>query len=226
MRYYRMPVEECFDLARDPAERHPWSCAESGGPGLRRATDRYVASSFPGALVVRVPAPASGPAPAKLWARGRGGAPALRTFGLASPPALAQVGAVAEAQFSVGPAAAWVAIEPRDGSRALEVTLSGAGRAVMPSGRPVAEGSGKWSDFAWAGREPLPEGTALFTLPPAPRSSASASPVPGDVAARLLALGYLRGGPSLSGVLEPLPVTRRGGESPLAPDEIRVRHAD
>ena len=225
-RYYKMSVEECFDLARDPAERSPSPCGEVGA-GLGRAADRYVASSFPGALVLRLPGSGEVQGPAKLWARGRGGAPALRTFGLASPPALAQVGAVAEAQLSVGPAAAWVAVEPRDGSRALELRLAGAGGAVTPSGRPVESRSYRWADLAWAGREPLPDGAALFTLPPAPRAFAGASPVPGDVAARLLALGYLRGGPGLSGLLEPAPgAARGGGASSLAPDEIRVLHAD
>ncbi len=229
MRYYRLAAEECFDLARDPAERSPSACDTGGGAVLREAADRYVASSFPDALVLRLPArSAEEPSEARLWARGRGGAPALRTFGLASPPALVQQGAVAEAQFAFGRAPVWIAIEPRDGLRAVEITLLGAGAAVTPSGRAVVRGSYRWSELAWAGREPLPDGAALFTLPPAPRSSAAAANVPAEVAARLLALGYLRGAPGLAGLLEPVPVERHGGGAgqTLAADEVRILHAD
>jgi len=228
-RYYRLAAEECFDLARDPGERSLSSCDSGGGAGLREAVDRYVASGFPDALVLRLPArSAEEPSEARLWARGRGGAPALRTFGLASPPALAQRGAVAEAQFAFGRAPVWIAIEPRDGSRAVEITLLGAGAAVTPSGRAVVRGSYRWSDLAWAGRQRLPDGATLFTLPPAPRSSAGAANVPGEVAARLLALGYLRGAPGVSGLLEPVPVARPGGGAgqTLEPDEIRILHAN
>jgi hypothetical protein len=141
---------------------------------------------------------------------------------------LVQQGAVAEAQFAFGRAPVWIAIEPRDGSRAVEITLLGAGAAVTPSGRAVVRGSYRWSELAWAGREPLPERATLFTLPPAPRSSAGAANVPGEVAARLLALGYLRGAPGLAGQLEPIPVERHGGGrgQNLSADEVRVLHAD
>jgi hypothetical protein len=228
-RYYRLSVEECFDLARDPGERSSRACDEGSGAGLREAADRYVASGFPDALVLRLPGrPAEEPSEARLWARGRGGAPALRTFGLATPPDLAQSGAVAQARVAFGRAPVWIAIEPRDGSHAVEVTLAGTGSAVTPSGRAVVPGSFRWSELAWAGRERLPDRAALFTLPPAPRSSTGAADVPQEVAARLLALGYLRGAPGLSSLLEPVPVARAGGGTgpTLAPDEIRILHAD
>ena len=49
--YYSLPAEECYDLARDPQERRRLPCA----PTLAEEADRYVTSSFPDALVVRVP---------------------------------------------------------------------------------------------------------------------------------------------------------------------------
>ena len=230
MHYYRLPAEECFDLARDPTERSPEPCGGGSGAGLGDAADRYVASGFPNALVLRLPARAGGEkAEARLWARGRGGAPALRTFGLAFPAALVQRGAVAEAEFTYGPAPVWIAIEPRDGSRAVEITLSGVGAAATPSGHAAVPGSYRWSDLAWAGREPLRGGAALFTLPPAPRPTAGTANVPAETAARLRALGYLNGAPALTQYLEPAREApgddARAGAS-LAGDEVRILHAD
>ena len=220
--YYRFPEEECHDLARDPREASVIPCPD----GLREGLDRYLSMSFAGSVVLRVPASeiGGGRRPAVVTARGRRAAPAVRTFGLAGEPELQQRGATSEARFGVGIAPVWIAFEPTDGSEALELELRGLERPVTPGARPLVAGSHRWSELKWAPGAPLPDGVAIFTVPPAPRSSTADAPLSGDLVARLLSLGYVQPGPSLAARLDPVRVAEGEG-APLSPGELVVRFA-
>ena len=64
------PVQQSFDLSRDPGERTPLPSASDWGRELLGEVDRYLASGFPDALIVRFPrAPdAGGPPDRRLGA--------------------------------------------------------------------------------------------------------------------------------------------------------------
>jgi arylsulfatase A-like enzyme len=222
--YSRFPAEECYDLAHDPAERISRPCE----PGASARADRYIASSFPDALVIRVPPRpyGGGRVQATIRARGQRFAPAVRTFGLASPPELTQQGAVSRARFWVGVAPVWLAFEPGDGSRALEVEAGGLGLIATAGGGRLAPGSHRWSDLGWGAGRPLPDGVALFTTPPSVRSSSFPANLSGETAARLLSLGYLRGAPALSPRLGPAPGESEAGASSLSAGEVRILRAE
>jgi arylsulfatase A-like enzyme len=199
--FYRvLPAEECLDLASDPAEIHPTTCESSWGRALRERTDRYLVEAFPDSLVLRVPARDPGtPEPAiVVRVRGREGPPALRTFGLAGRPvALDQERSSTRVRFSSGSAPVWLAFEPLSGSRAVEVRVEGPGALVTASGGAAASDGRGWSELGWPSGRSLPDVMTVFTTPPSERFSADATPLPNDVVTRLLALGYLRGSPSL-----------------------------
>jgi hypothetical protein len=224
-----LPAEECFDLARDPGEAHPIPCDASWSGPLRDALDRYLASGFPGSLVLRIPAAGSGAPPREtvVRARGLGKAPALRTFGLAPAPAAAVAGDAIETRFRAGPAPVWIALEPANGSGAIEITLAGLGPLAFASGNPLAPGSFRWRELAWETGRSLPAGAAVFTTAPAARPAATDGTLPSDVVSRLRALGYLAGpnAPAATPVPSTAPV---GGEpgAPLVPGEVRIRRAD
>ena len=222
--YYALPGEECYDLAIDPRELRRLPCRH----GLEEQADRYVASGFPDSLVIRIPAsPAEGEKhEALLRAQGRVSAPAVRTFGLASAPKLEQRGAVSEVRFRVGPAPAWIAFEPRDGSRALQLESSGLPSLSAPGRRGLAPGSYRWSELRWATGAALPGPAALFTTPPAPRAAAAPAQVSSELAARLLALGYLQGAPALAPSLEPAPASSPQAPAFLPPGIVRILRAD
>jgi len=221
--YYRLATEECFDLSRDPAERRPVPCDAR----LEQGADRYAASSFSDALVVRVPArePGNGPHPAVLRARGKGAAPAIWTFGLASPPEFTQKGDVSEIRFGTGLAPVWIAFEPRDGAHALEVESSGLSPLWALEGKKLSPGTYRWTDLAWEGAA-LPESALIFTTSPSARSSAGSASVSSDLAARLLSLGYVRGAPALSPGLSPAPAVANDSASSLEAGEVRIVRAD
>jgi arylsulfatase A-like enzyme len=221
-----LSVQESFDLARDPAELVPLASASDWGARLLEEVDRYLASGFPDSLIVRLPAvPAEAGRPIVVSARGREAAPALRSFGLASRGTFTQRGAVTEVRFPRPRAPVWLAFEP-GAERALAVGVAGAGQAAAADGRPLERGSYPWNDLGWTGREPLPRGTtpAILTTPPSSRRPAAMLPLPGDVVARLLSLGYL---PFTSSPGSVAAASR--GERPdasLAPGEVRIDRAD
>jgi arylsulfatase A-like enzyme len=226
--YYRMPVEECFDLASDPREKRPRACDEPSGAGLSERADRYIASSFAGSLVLRIPPRPEGEGrrPARVRVRGRASAPGIRTFGLASPAELSQEGAAAEARFGVALGPAWIAIEPSDDSQSVEIETEGLGPLVTPAGLALSPGEHRWRELLWpAGRE-LPPGVALFTTPPAPRASSAVPALSSEVAARLMSLGYLGGAPVLSGKIDPAASSSIAGAADLSPGQVRVLRAN
>jgi len=222
--YHRFPVEECHELGRDPGEKDPVPCE----PRLRERVERYLASGFPDSLVLRIPARPLGGAErrAVLRARGRQAAPAMRTFGLASPPQLSQRGALSEARFEVGLAPVWLALATLDGSRALEIEITGVPLLVTAAGAGLASGSYRWQDLQWLPAGSLPDGAALFTTPPSPRSFTAPAALSSDLTARLLSLGYLRGAPPLAAGLDPVAAEGSEGAASLSPGEVRVRSAD
>jgi len=209
-------------------------CDAPGSAPLREALDRYLASGFPGSLVLRVPAAlslsgaAASGGEAVVRARGLGKAPAVRTFGLAPVPAAAISGDAVETRFRAGPAPVWIALEPANGSGAIEITVAGLGPLVSASGGALPEGSFRWRELEWTARQGLPAGVAVFTTAPSARASAlSDAALPNDVVSRLRALGYLAGPnapaatpvPSASAPPAAMP-------APLAPGEVRIRRAD
>jgi hypothetical protein len=220
-----LSVQESFDLSRDPAELVPLPSASDWGSRLLEEVDRYLASGFPDSLIVRLPAaPAEAGRPIVISARGRGAAPALRSFGLASRGAISQRGAVTEARFARSRAPVWLAFEP-GADRALALEVAGAGPARAADGRPLEQSSHPWNGLGWAGRDPLPAGpgASVFTTPPSTRRPSAMLPLPGDVVARLLSLGYL---PFAS---SPGAVAASREERPdasLAPGEVRIDRAD
>jgi arylsulfatase A-like enzyme len=224
-----LPAEECFDLSRDPGEAHPVPCDATWSAPLRDAVDRYLASGFPGSLVVRISAAATGAAPreAVVRARGLGKAPVVRTFGLAPAPAAAISGDAVETRFHPGPAPVWIALEPPGGSGAIEIMVAGLDPLVSASGSPLAPGSFRWRDLEWGAGRSLPAGVAVFTTAPAAYAAASAESLPNDVVARLRALGYLAG-PNAPAVTPAPTASSRAAETPalLAPGEVRIRRAD
>ncbi|HEY7113114.1 MAG TPA: sulfatase [Thermoanaerobaculia bacterium] len=227
-----LPAEECFDLSRDPGETQPVPCgAALWSAPLREALDRYLASGFPGSLVLRIPAAADGTTrrEAVVRARGRGKAPTVRTFGLAPAPSALVSGDAVAARFHAGPAPVWIALEPADRSGAIEIVVAGLDSPVSPAGRALTPGSYRWRELEWgAGR--LPAGVALFTTPVVARSAGAPESLPNDVVARLRALGYLAGAdavtPAPAAATSRTEVRREPPSPPLAPGEVRIRLAD
>jgi arylsulfatase A-like enzyme len=222
-----LSVQESFDLARDPGEKHPLPSASDWGAQLLAEVDRYLASGFPGSLVIRLPlasVPPEAGRPIRVVARGREAAPGLRSFGLASKGVFSRRGAVTEARFERPRAPVWLAFEP-DESRALSLVIEGAGPVVTAAGdAKLGVGSYEWNRLGWTARDPLPAGAAIFTTPPSTLRRGGMLPLPPEVVARLLSLGYLPFDSS-AGAL----TTSSTGERPdtrLAPGEIRIDRAD
>lgn len=219
-----LSVQESFDLARDPGERRALPSASAWGAQLLAEVDRYMASGFPNALVLRLPAaPAEAGRPIVVTARGRSAAPALRSFGLASRGDFSQRGAMTVARFARPRAPVWLAFEPDD-SRALVVEVAGAGPIASAGGARLERGSYEWNGLGWAAREPLPSGAALFTTRPSSGRPGAMLPLPGEVVARLLSLGYLPFASS-TGAL-PAAAREEGPDPTLAPGEIRIGRAE
>jgi arylsulfatase A-like enzyme len=225
--YLALSVQECFDLATDPAEKNPLPSASAWGMQLREQVDRYLASGFPGALVVRLPALLTGAGErVSVRVRGRGSAPALRIFGLASRGTLSQRGTVTEIRFARPRAPVWLAFSPAEGVGALELDAEGIGPVLSAAGLPIERSSYRWSELGWPGREPLPARVALFTTRSSGERRSSMLPVPPEVLARLLSLGYLPfSSPPAALPAAPGAVEDREGED-LAPDEIRIRRVE
>ncbi len=222
-----LPAEQCFDLSRDPGEAHPVPCESAWGARLRDAVDRYLVSIFPGSLVLRVPArvPGSEDLKALVRARGRGKAPTVRSFGLASPPTLAWKGPSVEARFPVGPAPIWLAFEPADRSGAIEIEVSGLDPLVAAVGRDLPPGSYRWRDLFWQSDRALPPGVAVLTTPLSAAMPSSSAPLPSEVVRRLRTLGYLSGdsAPAADPGISAGAASEEG--PPLVPGEVRVRRA-
>jgi hypothetical protein len=220
------PVQQSFDLSKDPGERTTLASASDWGRELLAQVDRYLASGFPDALIVRFPRePDQEGRPIVVSALGRGAAPSLRSFGLGAQSVPSQRGARTEIRFRRPRAPVWLAFQP-DESRALALRIEGAGPLASAAGRRLEPGSYSWSGLGWAGRERLPAGdeTAIFTTPRGPRRARLQRTLPSDVVTQLLSLGYLPfSSPSGEGP------TSTNGEPPdasLAAGEIRIDHAN
>jgi hypothetical protein len=226
--YAVFPVQQSFDLSRDPGEQTPLASASDWGQQLLAEVDRYLASGFPDALVVRLPrAPEEEGREIVVSALGRGAAPSLRTFGLAARGVTSQRGARTEIRFRRPRAPVWLAFEP-DESRALALRIDGARPVTSAAGRPIEPGSYRWSALGWAERDRLPSGveTVVFTTPQSPRRPRiRLRTVPSDAVTQLLSLGYLASSSSPSGE----PPAAADGEAPevgLVEGEVRIDRAD
>ncbi|HEY1435567.1 MAG TPA: sulfatase [Thermoanaerobaculia bacterium] len=220
-----LPVQQSFDLSKDPGELNPLASASDWGRDLLEEADRYLASGFPDALIVRFPrAPDQEGRQIVVSAAGRGPAPSLRIFGLAAQSVLSQRGARTEVRFRRPRAPVWLAFQP-DESRALALRIEGAGPVATAAGRRLEPGLHSWSGLGWAGRDRLPAAeTVIFTTPPSPRQPRVQQTLPSDIVTRLLSLGYLPVSP---------PATEQPGaadgepeEASLAPGDVRIDHAD
>ncbi len=219
-------VQESFDLTRDPGERTPLPSASDWGQELLEEADRYLASGFPDALIVRFPrAPDEEGRPIVVSARGRGPAPFLRSFGLAGRGVVSQHGARTEIRFRRPRAPVWLAFQS-DESRALALRIDGAGPVASAAGRRLEPGSHFWNGLGWAAREPLPSGAeiVIFTTPQSPRRPRVHNTLPSDVVTQLLSLGYLPFS-SPSGET-PAAADGEGPDESLAAGEVRIDHAD
>ena len=220
------PVQQSFDLSKDPGERTPLPSASDWGRELLEAADHYLASGFPDALIVRFPrAPDQEGRPIVVSAIGRGSAPTLRSFGLAERGALSQHGARTEIRFRRPRAPVWLAFQSDD-SRALALRIDGAGPVASATGGRLGPGSYSWNGLGWAGRERLPAGdeTVIFTTPQGPRRPRVQRTLPSDVVTQLLSLGYL----PFSSPSAETPAAGKGNapDESLAAGEVRIDHAD
>ena len=160
------PAEECFDLARDPAERQSRRRARRRwGRRCARAADRYVASRLSG--LSRPARPGAGPRRSFRAPRSRAGARTRRRAGRcgrsasrASPPALEQRGFSTEVRFSLGRRsrldrvrAAGRLARPRDRAWTADALVCDAsGTAVRRGSRSLVASS------RWAAGHALPPG--------------------------------------------------------------------
>ena len=219
------PVQQSFDLSKDPGERTPLASASDWGRELLGEVDRYLASGFPDALIVRFPrAPEQEGRPIVVSAVGRGPAPSLRSFGLAARSVVTQRGARTEVRFSRPRAPVWLAFQP-DESRALALRIEGAGPVASAAGRPLEPGLFTWSGLGWAGRERLPAGaeTVIFTTPRSARRPRVQQTLPSDLVTQLLSLGYLVPSPAAE---SPTAADAEPRETSLAPGDVRIERAD
>ncbi|HYX20326.1 MAG TPA: sulfatase, partial [Thermoanaerobaculia bacterium] len=220
------PVQQSFDLSSDPGERTPLASASDWGRELLAEVDRYLASGFPDALIVRFPrSPEQEGRSIVVSALGRGPPPSLRSFGLAAQGVVTQRGARTEIRFRRPRAPFWLAFQP-DESRAVALRIEGAGPLASAAGGPLGRGTYSWTGLGWAGRERLPGGpeAVIFTTPQSPRRPRVAQSLPSDAVTQLLSLGYL----PFSAPPEERPAAA-GGEPPdasLAAGEVRIDHAD
>ena len=93
-------------------------------------------------------------------------------------------------------------------------------------GASVGPGSYSWSGLGWTGRAPLPSGVAVFTTPPSAARSGGMLPLPGEVVARLLSLGYLPFASSPAALATKATAPGEAPDASLAPGEIRIGRAD
>lgn len=224
--FVAFPVQQSFDLAKDPGERTPLASASDWGRELLAEVDRYLASGFPDALIVRFPrSPEAEGRSIVVSALGRGPAPSLRSFGLAARDVVTLRGARTEVRFRRPRAPFWLAFQP-DESRALALRIEGAGPVVSADGGRLDRRTYSWSGLGWAGRERLPGGaeTVIFTTPPSARRPRVTRTIPSDAVTQLLSLGYLAPSPPPSD-----PRAGEGVEPPdasLAAGEVRIDRAD
>ena len=220
------PVQQSFDLSSDPGERTALASASDWGRELLAEVDRYLASGFPDALIVRFPrSPEQEGRSIVVSALGRGPAPSIRSFGLAAKDVVTQRGARTEVRFRRPRAPFWLAFQP-DESRALALSIEGAGPVVSAAGDRLARGAHSWNGLGWAGRDRLPGGaeTVIFTTPQSARRPRVTQTIPSDAVTQLLSLGYLAPSSPASN-----PRTGEGDEPPdasLAAGEVRIDHAD
>jgi len=219
-----LPDRECFALDADRGERDGERCATPWAAELLSDEDRYVATSFPDSVVLRLHREARGPC--VVIARGRPSAPSIRTFAAGPTDRIETGGDVARAKTTVAAGDVWFAFRPTGSDRGLSIDLVGCGEVRTAAGTPVAAGTpGGWSDFLWRARGALPSGNVLMTVPPMlePIGSARLAATP-ELLARLRALGYLTGGPAAPAAPRPLSAPLRIERSiPVSPGRISVQ---
>jgi hypothetical protein len=197
-RFGRLPVEQCFELGSDSREDHPAPCAEVDRNGeLARRLESYVADSFPGSLVLRVPSSPGSPMSYSVQAWGKTGPPEALSFGVTPDSRFWLRADSREGRFGVDGGPGWVALRPRRPGDPLEVELHGSD-AVAAAARVIRSPGAdlRWADLLrrrWDHFGPLPE---FFSTPPGSLFSSPGGPIPIDVVARLRSLGYLAGSSS------------------------------
>lgn len=185
----RLPVRECFDIDSDPREELPLSCEAPWARDLELEAERYIAATFPGAVVVRFPGLPAGSPPRDLAirARGRKTPPHAFWFGVAPSSEFWTRGNAAEGRFQVGESPAWVAFRPDRTGEALDLDLFG-----EPG---LAQGAFSWGSLLWRSERLLPKRPVLFSTAPGELASrAGERPVAVAVVERLRSLGYLSAG--------------------------------
>ena len=213
-----LPAEECFDLSADPGERHGTSCSEPWAQRLRNEADLYVATSFPGEVMVRAE-PGEGPCRLDVAGPGDSG---VRFFG--EPPGVRRTRVDGIERLDLGRVAGpvWLGI-PRGGEdRGLSVGLTGCGSGRTASGERLPEVSEpRLSELLWRGARPPPSGTLIFVTPPAHRTSSEEVSYTPELLARLRSLGYI------ASERKPPTLARSAAGAALkalpAPGRIRIR---
>ena len=226
-----LPAEQCFDLRLDPQELNPLPCDDTRAEALKEATDRYVASSFPESLVLRVPPRGSDGGRERVLVKARGNSrpPLVLTFGLRPEDRPVRRGAVTACNVRPGDRAIWFGFRPAERSGSLQLEMKGLESPLDGNGRRIESGAVRtWSDLLWRGTS-LSPGVLVFSTPPTgPAAEFSQRELPGPLLARLRSLGYLSAGHQRSEV-EDTPVGKDGketGGSGLKSGQIRILSAD
>jgi arylsulfatase A-like enzyme len=188
-----LPARECFDLAADPGERTAISCEAPWARELLTRANRYIASSFPGALMLRAE-PLGHPCTIDIRAAGP---PDIDFFGM--PPGArskhSKLGDHVELGGLQGPV--WIAVQPRDGDRSIALSISGCGTVQSAAGKQMPRTSEvAWSEVLWRGANELPRGTILFSVAPEQLPAREEVGHWKEIQAQLRSLGYLSARPS------------------------------
>jgi hypothetical protein len=221
------PPRECFDLAADPAERHPLDCTQDWAAGLQLALQRYVAEAFPWSVLLRIPARAAGEKESRYILRAR--APDLRVsaYGAAPEEEPRAEGGRAEGRLPTGRSPVWIAFQPW-GNRSLQLEIESPSPVRSSAGKLLDnEMEASWTELLWRGESLLPEGPVVFSTPPG-RAAAAGPEVQytAELVARLRALGYLTAGTQAAEPAQDLaPPAGQGSEIPARdkPGTIRIR---
>ncbi|HET9793592.1 MAG TPA: sulfatase [Thermoanaerobaculia bacterium] len=217
-----LPALECFSLEADPGERSPVSCDAPWAAALREAADRYIVSSFPRSLVLKLEGPPGG-APCRVAARGETEPPDERSFALRPQTDARTSGTTRIVRTDLGSSPEWLAFRPRATGGGLSLQLDGCGAVRDTRDRPVSTAEAGWSELLWK-TGALPRGNVILSVPPLLEPDRiRAEPLSTALVRRLRALGYLSAGssspvpPALPDVGSPvdLPAARAG--------EIRIR---
>jgi hypothetical protein len=213
-----LPAEECFDLSLEPGERHGKSCKEPWAQELLDDAERYIASSFPGELVLRAE-PHGSPCRLDVGAAKDAG---VRFFGEPPGASISRVGGSARLALGLVDGPVWIAIQPRDDERALSLDVAACGNVRTATGErlPLVSETG-WSQLLWRGKPGLPDGTVVFSVSPGSPALSESADQSAALTARLRSLGYVS-----SGKLTPAHVPsamQAAPESLPPPGRIRIR---